>query len=469
MISVSARQCNNSEASATAGASVVSRTARALLAALLVAACSSFFPASAFAEVYGSDLIVGKTVAERGLSDDECPDVEASHVMLVGADGTVYFSRDADAQVKIASITKVMTAVVALEKAPLDLTVTVDTEAATVGESSAGLLEGDSMDLNTALYALLIPSGNDAGIAIAKSVGAYMTGDESTGYDAFISAMNEKAAELGMSESLYTNPHGLDFGAFGSEELHSSAKDVATVVSYAMKNDTFREIVDAGDTTIAVNSSDGSQRAVSLISTDELIGVYDGICGVKTGTTDDAGYCFAAAVNRASGEFYSVVLDSPTSEDRFADTVELMDWVYGNLESRSLINTGQYVDYNGASVPLVAKVAHNDWVDTTIDATVADPDLTAEVFKVAGAVSAELTLDEQTGDIHAGDVMGTLVFSQDGKTIAQTNVIAVEDVAAPNFFEGIGVAIDRWIRGMQGQQLVAESQDLTASQPLSDR
>ena len=96
--------------------------------------------------------------------------------MLVGSDGTVYFSRDVNAEVKIASLTKIMTAVVALENAPLDLIVTVDNEAATVGESSAGLLEGDTMSLETALYALMVPSGNDAGIAIAKSVGAHMSG-----------------------------------------------------------------------------------------------------------------------------------------------------------------------------------------------------------------------------------------------------------------------------------------------------
>ena len=88
-----------------------------------------------------------------------------------GADGTVYFSRDASEPVKIASITKVMTAIVALENASLDTVVTVDEEAATVGESSAGLLQGDSMDLQTALYALMVPSGNDAAVAIAKCVG----------------------------------------------------------------------------------------------------------------------------------------------------------------------------------------------------------------------------------------------------------------------------------------------------------
>ncbi len=469
MISVSACQRNNSEALALAGASVVSRVGRVLASCALAGALACGVPALAFADVLDTDVVAGKTVAERGLSADECPDVQAAHAILVGANGEVYFSRDADAQVKIASITKVMTAVVALENAPLDLTVTVDNEAATVGESSAGLLEGDSMSLSTALLALMVPSGNDAGIAIAKSVGSHMSGDDATGYDTFVAAMNAKAAELGMDESVYTNPHGLDFDSFAGEDLHSSAKDVATLVSYAMQNDTFRDIVDSGSTTITVTGADGSDRDVALTTTDELMGVYDGICGVKTGTTDDAGYCFAAAVNRPQGEFYSVVLNSPTSDERFSDTVALMNWAYANVEQRSLVNTDQTVEYNGAAVPLAAKVAHNDWVDTTVDATVDDPSLSAEVFKAAGAVEQSMTFNELSGDVHAGDVVGHVTFSQDGETLAETDLIAAEDVAAPNFFEGIGVWFDRWIRGMQSQPTVAESQDLTYAAPISDR
>ena len=246
MTRVLAHQRNRFEALAPAGASVVSRAGRILAACVLAGTFALSAPAAAFAEVLESDEIGNKTVAARGLSADACPDIEATHAMLVGSDGTVYFSRDVNAEVKIASLTKIMTAVVALENAPLDLTVTVDNEAATVGESSAGLLEGDTMSLETALYALMVPSGNDAGIAIAKSVGAHMSGDASTGYDTFIAAMNAKAADLGMSHSVYTNPHGLDFDAFGDENLHSSARDVATLVSYAMQNDTFRGIVDAG-------------------------------------------------------------------------------------------------------------------------------------------------------------------------------------------------------------------------------
>ena len=197
MIRALAHQRNRFEALAPAGASVVSRAGHILVAFVLAGTFALSAPAAAFAEALESDEIGNKTVAARGLSADACPDIGATHAMLVGSDGTVYFSRDVNAEVKIASLTKIMTAVVALENASLDLTVTVDNEAATVGESSAGLLEGDTMSLETALYALMVPSGNDAGIAIAKSVGAHMSGDAATGYDTFIAAMNAKAADSG--------------------------------------------------------------------------------------------------------------------------------------------------------------------------------------------------------------------------------------------------------------------------------
>ena len=266
-----AHQRNRFEALAPAGASVVSRAGHILAAFVLAGTFALSAPAAAFAEVLESDEIGNKTVAARGLSADACPDIEATHAMLVGSDGTVYFSRDVNAEVKIASLTKIMTADWLRERT-FSRPVTVN-EAATVGESSAGLLEGDTMSLETALYALMVPSGNDAGIAIAKSVGAHMSGDAATGYDTFIAAMNAKAADLGMSHSVYTNPHGLDFDAFGDEDLHSSARDVATLVSYAMQNDTFRGIVDAGSTTITVTSADGMARNVALQTTDELMGI----------------------------------------------------------------------------------------------------------------------------------------------------------------------------------------------------
>lgn len=438
----------------------------AAAAAMTLALCAATTPA--FADVLQTDEVLSRSVSERGLSAEVCPDIQATNALVVSADGTVYFSRDAHAPVKIASITKVMTAIVALENAPLDTRVVVDAEAAGVGESSAGLIEGDSMDLETALYALMVPSGNDAAIAIAKAVGALLPGhDGSDPQAAFVAAMNAKAAELGCEDTLYTNPHGLDAGIFASD-CHSTASDVGIVVSYAMKNDVFRNVVDSGDTTVEITSTDGSPRFLSLVSTDELIGVYEGICGVKTGTTIDAGYCFAGAAVREAGEFYSVVLNSPDSDTRFADTVTLLDWTYGNIVDKRLINSTEHVESGGESRPLAARVAHSQWPDCTVDAIASDPELCVEVFELAGDIEQEASFVELQGDVEQGDVVGHLTFTQAGQTIAECDLIAVESQKAPDFFQRIGVWFDRFVRGLQDQPQTASSVCLNDPSPLSD-
>ena len=144
-----------------------------LLAVLSLACCVLLgTPALAGAETSMTDIVCGITAEERGLADAELPDIEAAQAIVMDPNGTVYYERDADTQTKIASITKVMTAIVALENADLSTTITVDHAAATVGESTAHLQEGDTLTLETALRALLIPSGNDAAMAIATTVGA---------------------------------------------------------------------------------------------------------------------------------------------------------------------------------------------------------------------------------------------------------------------------------------------------------
>lgn len=422
----------------------------------------------AFGIVLQEDEVLSQSVADRGLSDAACPDIEARNALLVSQDGTVYFARNAHEPVKIASITKVMTAVVALENAPLDTQVVVDAEAAGVGESSAGLLEGDTLDLETALYALMVPSGNDAAIAIAKAVGALLPEyDGSDPQAAFVAAMNAKAHELGCEDTVYTNPHGLDAGAFESDS-HSTAADVGLVVSYAMRNDTFRALVDAGDTTIEVASADGARRFLQLVSTDELLGVYDGICGVKTGTTDAAGFCFAGAASREEGEFYSVVLGSPEFDVRFTDTAALFDWTYGNIVQKRLINSTEYIEAGGVRQPLAAKVAHTQWPDCTIAAVASDPELSVEVFDLVGPIEQQVSFVDVKGDVSEGDVLGHLTFTQGGEKIAECDLIAAESKAAPDFFQEIGVWFDRFVRGLQNQPETAASVCLNDPSAISD-
>lgn len=163
---------------------------------LCVSLTLGIFPSPAQADVRQSDIIAGISVESRGLNASSCPNVVAEYVYVVDDQGQVYFERGADTQTHIASITKVMTALVALEYGdPQSTTITVSQTAATIGESSAMLQTGDSMNLETALKALMIPSGNDAAQAIAESMGDSIkqqlqeqgdTNVPESAYDAFV-------------------------------------------------------------------------------------------------------------------------------------------------------------------------------------------------------------------------------------------------------------------------------------------
>lgn len=435
------------------------RWALACLLALALAAPLLGAP-QAFADVRPADEILGETVEARGLPAVACPNVTAQFAILVGEDGTVLFARDADASSHIASITKVMTAIVALDSGlPLDTLVTVTPEAATVGESSANLLAGDTLTLEAALTGLMVPSGNDAAIAIADTVGATLAQDGQSANDAFVAAMNAKAAELGMKDSLFSNPHGLDIDEFDNE-MYSTARDVAVMCAYAMKNETFRSIVAQPSAQISVTRADGQVAVLDLTSSDTLLGVYEGACGIKTGYTEAAGNSFAGACNRGGGDLISVVLGSPSDAARFEDTKTLFNWVYDNRVSYRLAHSDREVtmDADGASrtVPLIAEVPFTAWTDKRVNATFADPDAAVEVFAPAGNVSQEIVFDDLTGSVRAGDKVGTANFYQGGVLIATQDLVACEDAAAPDFFQGIGIWWDRLWHGFAGEELVAE-------------
>ncbi|WP_241156498.1 D-alanyl-D-alanine carboxypeptidase [Adlercreutzia sp. ZJ305] len=417
---------------------------------------------AAWADVRRTDVIAGTAMEQRGIAAAVCPSIDAERAIVVDADGKVYFERNASDPAQIASVTKVMTAVVALDAAPLDTPVTVSALAAEVGESSAHLQEGDVMSLEEALKALMIPSGNDAAIAIAESVGKVMLGGSGTDEEAlaaFVEGMNAKAAELGCTDSVFTNPHGLDDGAWEGD-LHSTAADVAKIAACAMGNETFRGIVGTEAAAIEVDRA-GEKASIELESTDELLGVYEGACGIKTGFTDLAGACFAGAATRDGVELYAIVLKSSSEAQRFADATTLFDWVYDNRVTYVLAHAAESVPVTlgGTQVdaPVVAEVAHADWPDRTVKATFADPAASVEVFALDGNVSESFTFDEPTGDVKVGDVLGRATFHQGNEVIAEVDLVACEDVAAPGVFESIGIWWDRFIKGFSGEPTTADS------------
>lgn len=426
---------------------------------------------AAYADVRRADEIMGQTVETRDLAVAQCPSIDAQYAIVTDADGTVYFARNADAPAKIASITKVMTAVVALENASLTDKVVVSEEAAQVGESSASLQAGDVMDMESALYALLVPSGNDAAVAIAETVGAALPDGASDAQAAFVAAMNAKAAEIGCADTLYANPHGLDADGFEGDH-HSTAADVAKLCAYAMRNETFRTIVGGGSTTITV-TRDGASADIELQSTDELLDMYEYALGIKTGFTQLAGASFASAASKDGKELYAAVLNSSSEAQRFVDAQTLFEWAYEHEIVYPLAYTPETTTMamDGASreVPVIAEVAHTGWIDKTVKATLADPDAEATVFDLNGNVSQVVELADIDYDVRAGDVVGHITFKQRNNVIAEMDLVACEDVAAPNLIEGIGIWWDRLFRSFSGDPGVASSRTLNETPLIVDK
>ena len=147
--------------------------------------------------------------------------------------------------------------------------------------------------------------------------------------DAFADMMNDKAAEIGMANTTFRNPNGLE-----QDDHHSCAADMALLAQYAMRKQSFRDIV--GSTSANVNLGQGD---VTIETTDQILGSYSGLIGIKTGFTDEAGYCFVGACNRNYLEIYTVVLGSSGDSTRFDATKSLLDWTYAHYKSVTLSDT----------------------------------------------------------------------------------------------------------------------------------
>jgi D-alanyl-D-alanine carboxypeptidase (penicillin-binding protein 5/6) len=245
------------------------------------------------------------------------PKIGAHSAFLMNAmTGEVYLSVNADTPVAMASTTKIMTAMAAIQFSPsLDLPVKVGVDAVamnTNGNSVAFLKQGDTITLREALYALLLPSGDDAAVAIADAV----AGSQAR----FVGLMNLEAALLGMRHTRYVNVHGLD-----EDGHYSTARDLALLADYAMANPDFRAVVSTAKFTLTKTAQ---HRDYEWDTTNNLLTTkrYDGIQGVKTGHTEEAGYCLVFEAAHTDRRLVGVVLGEQTDAGRFTDAAALLDW-----------------------------------------------------------------------------------------------------------------------------------------------
>jgi D-alanyl-D-alanine carboxypeptidase (penicillin-binding protein 5/6) len=276
------------------------------------------------------------------------------------ATGEVLAQHGAFARVPIASLTKLMTVVVALEHARWNALVRVRADAAAVGESTVHLRAGERLRVGDLVKAALIQSANDAAVALADYVGR---GDR----QAFVSMMNEKAQELGLERTHFIRPDGLDV-----QGHYSTAKDVTTLAEFAMRNPRIRATVRVRNDTIP-----GGRH---LHTWNDLLGVFKGLYGVKTGHTGTAGWCEVAAVRRNGVTLYTTVLGSPTRSQRNTDLASLLRWAISRYRPVWLVPPGHVyreasVGYGKGSVPIVAarEVARSVRVDKPLVERVVAP------------------------------------------------------------------------------------------------
>lgn len=228
--------------------------------------------------------------------------------------GEVIWGKDEHKRTAMASTTKIMTAIVTLENCDLTQTVTISKKSAGTGGSRLGLKADDKITMNDLLYGLMLKSGNDAAVAIAETVGGSVEG--------FAELMNEKAKELKLENTHYVTPHGLD-----DPEHYTTAVELAKLADYALQNETFAKIVNTKNYTVTIN---GYPKSIS--NTNELLGYLEGVNGVKTGFTNNAGRCLVTSVNRNGFEIITVILQADTKKFRTADSIKLIEYIYKNYE-----------------------------------------------------------------------------------------------------------------------------------------
>lgn len=266
-----------------------------------------------------NDNGIENEILEASADTTKEPETESEHVICIERSTCeVLYEKDAYSKTAMASTTKILTAIIAIERCDLNDIVEISSKAANTGGSTLGISTGQKITIESLLYGLLLRSGNDTAVAIAEHIGGNI--------EDFAKIMNEKAQSLGLSNSHFVTPHGLD------DDLHyTTAYDLAILTNYALNNELFRKIVGTKQITIMIGNS-----SRTLTNTNELLGAVNGVYGVKTGFTGNAGRCLVTACKRDDLDIIVVVLGANTKKTRGLDSKKVIEYVYNNYK---MINT----------------------------------------------------------------------------------------------------------------------------------
>jgi len=319
--------------------------------------------------------------------------------------GRVLWEQDAFTPYPMASTTKIMTAIIALENANLSEMVTVSARAAAAQNVKMGLVRGEEIPLEGLLYALMLQSSNDAAVAIAEHVAGTV--------EEFCRMMTLKARELGAMDTTFITPNGLD-----AEGHMSTAYDLAVIARYALRNEQFVKII---NTPSYITVSD--KKTHSIQNKNRFLSEYEGAYGVKTGYTGGAGNCFVGAARSDGMEIVTVALGSgwgaAGKERKWIDTKNMMEYAFVNYKFESLIKKDEQAGLLTVARAKTAEIPIYFMDEVVLPVTAAE---------MAG-MELEVTIkDGVRAPVAAGDIAGLARLLANGRQIYETSLYAGEDI-----------------------------------------
>lgn len=332
------------------------------------------------------------------------PRVTADAAVLVDVEtGQIYFAKNHTRRVEPASLTKLMTAVVAVENGNLNDVVTVSSRAAYVEMGSIiDIRKGEKITLEELLKAALVCSANDATVAVAEHVGG--------NHGRFIKMMNAKAASLGLFKTRYANTNG-----YHDPNHYTTAQDLAVLTRYALGHPKINELVQTRETT--VRWVEPPQREEKISNSNRLLsGDYEGIDGVKTGTTPMAGNCLIASATRDGRRLIAVALHS---DNRYLDCVRMFDYGFKVVKPVSVVSSGEALarlEVREGAAPAVGAVAEKD-LEVRLD-----PDDLPKLERTVELV------EPPEAPLKKGQKLGEAACFLQGQELGRVGLVAAEDV-----------------------------------------
>lgn len=369
-------------------------------------------------EYYSNDILVKPVISKDTTEETELNIKAKACFLLESKTGTVLYKNNEDEKLAPASITKIMSILLIMEKLEqgyfdLETKITASEYACSMGGSQIWLEPNEVMTVDELLRATIIASANDATVALAEAV----AGSE----EGFVALMNEKAKQLKMENTHFKNATGLD-----AEDHYSSAEDIALMSAELIKHNLVKKY-----STVWMDALRNGES--ELVNTNKLVRYYEGCTGLKTGTTSKAGYCLSATAERNNMQLVAVILDGETSNDRFNGARKLLDYGFANysfLEVKpdlSLINTIACKNGLKSSIKITATESLNLLLPKGSQKEI------IQTLNIPEFVNAPVT---------TGETIGKINLTLNGKDIGNINVIANESVGELNFFSALLILIN---------------------------